>query len=102
MEKKSGCVGQAGFCFSKAENRFIRGWLFLAWMSAAQAFQSSKEQSGILGEEVTGEQRQRYICHSRIEKIGVEGHPRLGTRVEISREGCGEIEEGGVGGPNPD
>ena len=42
------------------------------------------------------------VCCSRIEKIEVEGHPRLGTRVEISREGCGEIEEGGVGGPNPD
>ena len=48
-------------------------------MSAAQAFQSPKEQSGILGEEITGEQRQRSVCYSRIEKIGVEGHPRLGT-----------------------
>ncbi len=48
-------------------------------MSAAEAFQSPKEQSGILGEEVTGEQRQRYICYTRIEKIGVEGGPRLGT-----------------------
>jgi len=47
----------ASLIFSKAENRFIRTWLFLAWMSAAEAFQSSKEQSGVLGKEVTGEQR---------------------------------------------
>lgn len=51
-------MGKPDF-FSKTENRFIRRWLFLAWMSAAEAFQSPKEQSGILGEEVTGEQRQR-------------------------------------------
>ena len=48
-------------------------------MSAAEAFQSAKEQSGILGEEVTGEQGQRYIRYTRIEKIGVESCPRLGA-----------------------
>lgn len=48
-------------------------------MSATEAFQSSKEQSGILGEEITGEQGQRQIRYSRIEKIGVESCPFLGA-----------------------
>jgi DNA mismatch endonuclease Vsr len=52
-------LGKPDFVFPKRKIALFVDGCFWHGMSAAQAFQSSKEQSGILGEEVTGEQRQR-------------------------------------------
>ena len=60
----------------------------------SQAFEYAEEQSGILGEEIAGEQGPRQVCQPRVAEDGLGGCPRVGTRVEVRGEGGGEGEKG--------
>jgi len=46
----------------------------------SQTFEYAEEQSGILGEEVAGEQGPRQVCQPRVAEVGLGGCPRVGLR----------------------
>lgn len=56
-------------------------------MSQTETFEYAQKQSGVLGEEVAGQQGQGQIRQSGIAEDGVESGPRVGTRTIQAGEG---------------
>lgn len=62
---------------SQIQDRPVRRWLFLAWMSAARQY--AEEQSGILGKEIAKEQGSRQVRKEGTAQTGLDRHPRVGA-----------------------
>jgi hypothetical protein len=63
--------------FPQTKTRVVRGWLFLARMSAAR--DHAEKQPSILGEEVSGQRGAGCVRHTSIAEDGLESHSGVGT-----------------------